>query len=313
MNEISETEYDETKESRDASETGGDSPASAGSSIEDEELTDAPDDADCEPDLETDTGDAEEAGADAKEASEDASETADEDSAEEEDIGDPDLDENVDADADETSDDTDEPSDDADETSDDTDEPSDDADETRNSSEGRGDSGEDRRDSDIPYADELDPESLRKMEDLKANLKEINPNFDPYDYESPYNSNCGSCAKNVDRMLDGKGLEPADARTLSISEMNEATGKQQVEMSPDEIADYLRSQGPDSHAVVGIDRADGPGHWFNAYTPDGEHVYCVDGQSGEITGWPPDYGNVTNWDVSVDTEGYSSQNYAKPV
>lgn len=59
--------------------------------------------------------------------------------------------------------------------------------------------------------------------------------------------------------------------------------------------------GPGANAIIGIDRADGPGHWFNAYF-DGEKVVAVEGQSGEVRGWPPDYGEVTNWDICVKKE-----------
>ena len=47
-----------------------------------------------------------------------------------------------------------------------------------------------------------------------------------------------------------------------------------------------------------MDRASGEGHWFNAYY-DGYQVYTIEGQGGEIRGWPPDYGNVVHWDVSI--------------
>ena len=60
--------------------------------------------------------------------------------------------------------------------------------------------------------------------------------------------------------------------------------------------------GAGSHAIIGIDRTQGPGHWFNTYCPDGKNVYAVDGQTGKISDWPPDYGNVTNWDMSIRKE-----------
>ena len=45
----------------------------------------------------------------------------------------------------------------------------------------------------------------------------------------------------------------------------------------------------------------GAGHWFNAWC-DGKKVYAIDGQTGTVSDWPPDYGNVTNWDMSVKEE-----------
>ena len=58
------------------------------------------------------------------------------------------------------------------------------------------------------------------------------------------------------------------------------------------------AQGDGAHAIIGIDRAEGPGHWFNAACIDGK-VVAIDGQSGEILDWPPDYGDVVNWEMSV--------------
>ena len=104
----------------------------------------------------------------------------------------------------------------------------------------------------------------------------------------------------VEKRLNGDNPDAvaSDKNIGTISGMNDATGMEQKPMTPDEIRDYLVAQGPGSHGVVGVDRSVGPGHWFNAYY-DGDQVYAIDGQSGEIRGWPPDYGNVSNWDFSV--------------
>lgn len=131
-------------------------------------------------------------------------------------------------------------------------------------------------------------------------IHEINPNFDPYDYTSPYCNNCGSCAYNLYRRLE-YGDTGAVASAVNIGyndEMEALTGMEQVPMSPSEIEARLLAQGDGAHAIIGIDRAEGPGHWFNAICRDGK-VYCVDGQSGTVTDWPPDYGNVVNWEMSV--------------
>jgi hypothetical protein len=143
---------------------------------------------------------------------------------------------------------------------------------------------------------------IPSLESTQEWLGEINPNFDPYDWDSPYNNNCGSCSFAVSQRLDGDTEIVATAANIgTIEEMNELTGMEQVAMNPDEIQEYLIAQGAGSHGIVGIDRAEGPGHWFNAYY-DGEKVVAIDGQSGEIRDWPPDYGNVTNWDLSVRKE-----------
>ena len=69
--------------------------------------------------------------------------------------------------------------------------------------------------------------------------------------------------------------------------------------TPERIAEDLRAAGPGAHAVVGIDRDDGTGHWFNAYF-DGTNVWYVDGESGMRGPWPPDnFPDAVAWDASI--------------
>jgi len=130
-------------------------------------------------------------------------------------------------------------------------------------------------------------------------VSDVNVNYDPFDINSPYNNNCGECAEFVYNKLEGKETTEVGTGTLTIEQMEEVTGVPQVEMTTDEIKQNLIDQGPGSHGVVGIDRVDMPGHWFNACY-DGNEVYMVDGQSGEYTPWPPtDLGNVSKMDFSA--------------
>ena len=136
---------------------------------------------------------------------------------------------------------------------------------------------------------------VQSIESIKNWIESVNPN--------PHNDprrtvNCGQCAAAVFRRLDGDDDAVAKLGTFSIEEMNQITGKTQTTMNPNQIRDYLESEGPGSHVVVGVDRSEGAGHWFNAYY-DGFQVYTIEGQTGEIHGWPPDYGDVVHWDVSV--------------
>ena len=151
--------------------------------------------------------------------------------------------------------------------------------------------------------DLLDTANISKTEQDLAEMpnwiSDINPNFDPYDIDSPYCNNCGSCAYAVYRRLEGDPSVTATADNIGYnSEMEALTGMEQISMSPDEIRDRLLAAGDGAHAIIGIDRADSCGHWFNAACINGE-VYTIDGQSGEISKWPPDYGNVVNWEMSI--------------
>ena len=131
-------------------------------------------------------------------------------------------------------------------------------------------------------------------------LGDINPNFDPFDPNSPYCNNCGSCAWSVYQRLEGMNSDAcASAQNIGYnSEMEALTGMKQVSMSPGDIEKALLAQGDGAHAIIGVDRSNGYGHWFNAACINGR-VVAIDGQSGEITDWPPDYGDVVNWEMSV--------------
>ena len=150
-----------------------------------------------------------------------------------------------------------------------------------------------------PYEEISDSNELNETNEVGDWIKEINPNFDPFDWESPYNNNCGSCAYAVYKRLEGDTDIVATEENIGYnSQMEALTGMEQVSMSPEEIANRLLEQGDGAHAIIGIDRAEGPGHWFNAACIDGK-VVAIDGQSGEISDWPPDYGDVVNWEMSI--------------
>lgn len=147
---------------------------------------------------------------------------------------------------------------------------------------------------------ESDGFTCPSVEEIKEWLSEINPGYseDPF---NPRSSNCGSCASAVFGRLSGR-TSIAGAHTLSIEEMAQATGREQRDATPAEIEESLRKSGPGSHAVIGVDRQFGPGHWFNAYY-DGRRVVAIDGQTNSILDWPPEYGSnscpVTHWDAGI--------------
>ena len=141
------------------------------------------------------------------------------------------------------------------------------------------------------------------IEDVSSWLNEINPNFDEFDVDSPYSNNCGSCAFAVYNRLEGTDTDIcATAENIPTNEaMEAATGLEMQSSTPADIEKMLLDQGDGAHAIIGVDRAEGPGHWFNAAVIDGK-VYAIDGQSGQLYDWPPDYGDVVHWDVSVKKE-----------
>lgn len=161
----------------------------------------------------------------------------------------------------------------------------------------------------VPAPDGLDhhapigPWLPPSVDDIRQWLPDINhgPGMDPFDPARAVN--CGQCALAVDQRLTG-ALPDASAGlgTLSIPEMEAATGLRQVPATPLEIEQYLINQGAGAHTVIGVDRAGAAGHWFNAYY-DGTKVYAVDGQTGDVVGWPPNMDfpghPVMQWDMGV--------------
>src|SRR5690606_4504905 len=71
------------------------------------------------------------------------------------------------------------------------------------------------------------------LEDIKSWLGEVNPGFtgDPTD---PRSNNCGSTSAAVYNRLNGNGTPVAGTDTLSVPEMEAATGRPQVTMTPDQ-------------------------------------------------------------------------------
>jgi len=163
-----------------------------------------------------------------------------------------------------------------------------------------GDSAMEEEPKDLPFEDTLTSDTdVSELDAVDEWISDINPNFDPFDTESEYSNNCGSCAYAVHQRLEGDKEITASADNIgTIEQMNAQTGMEQVSMAPEMIEQTLLEQGNGAHAIIGIDRAEGPGHWFNAANIDGK-VVTIDGQTGEITDWPPDYGDVVNWDMSM--------------
>lgn len=65
---------------------------------------------------------------------------------------------------------------------------------------------------------------------FSAVLEGVNPGFDG-DPSSPRSTNCGKCALAVFKRLNGDSSAIAGIGTISVSEMERATGRRQVPMS----------------------------------------------------------------------------------
>jgi hypothetical protein len=103
-------------------------------------------------------------------------------------------------------------------------------------------------------------------------------------------NNCGECARAVDSTWHGDPSLAAELVRRVGGErpavMREWAGRFPEPASMADIGQRLRDLGPGSSAVVGFDRKDGPGHWFNAVNHQGT-ILAVDGQSARVEKWPP--------------------------
>ena len=104
-------------------------------------------------------------------------------------------------------------------------------------------------------------------------------------------NNCGECARAVDTTWHGTPTTAAELVNRRVggerpAVMSEWAGRSPEQASMAEIGRRLLELGPGSSAVVGFDRADAPGHWFNAVNYEGT-VLAVDGQGARFQDWPP--------------------------
>ena len=90
-------------------------------------------------------------------------------------------------------------------------------------------------DDELPPLNE-DIAELNETPEVGEWIGEINPNFDPFDLESPYCNNCGSCAYAVYQRLEGDTDICASDKNIDYKDdMETLTGMEQVSMSPEDI------------------------------------------------------------------------------
>ena len=138
-------------------------------------------------------------------------------------------------------------------------------------------------------------------------IKTINPNYNSpfFPVRNPYRVNCGSCALAVEARLNGDTTAVAGATNVGTDAgMEQATGKKCQYMTVQEIERVIKERGAGSHFIVGINRHPTPsgkrqsGHWFNVFF-DGDKISTIEGQSGNIYGWPHDYGDISEWCILI--------------
>jgi Papain fold toxin 1, glutamine deamidase len=117
-------------------------------------------------------------------------------------------------------------------------------------------------------------------------------------------SNCGECARAADSTWHGAPAAAAELANRRVggerpAVMAEWAGRPPEPASMADIGRRLCELGPGSSAVVGFDRADAPGHWFNAVNHQGT-VLAVDAQAARFEKWPP-----SNDGLGFDEKGMS--------
>ncbi|WP_251152049.1 tetratricopeptide repeat protein [Cellulosimicrobium sp. Marseille-Q4280] len=111
--------------------------------------------------------------------------------------------------------------------------------------------------------------------------------------ERPINHAASAVASMVG-FLNGGETRTATPTGPSEAELADLMGGAFEQTTPDEIAERLRGRGKGAFAVVGVDRAHGPGHWYVAMF-DGEHVHAFDSIANARTEWPPPAADAVRW------------------
>jgi hypothetical protein len=150
-----------------------------------------------------------------------------------------------------------------------------------------------RTDDPLPRIDRPGEHPSRWIADIyPARERRVRPN------------NCGECARAVDNTWHGDPTAASELANLKLggerpAVMREWAGQAPEPASMSEVERRLRELGPGSSAVVGFDRDNAPGHWFNAVNHEGT-VLAVDGQGGRFEEWPP-----SNDGLGFDESGMS--------
>ncbi|WP_454042002.1 tetratricopeptide repeat protein [Cellulosimicrobium sp. Marseille-Q8652] len=111
--------------------------------------------------------------------------------------------------------------------------------------------------------------------------------------ERPVNHAASAVASMVG-FLQGGQTRVATPTGPSEAELADLMGGAFEQTTPDEIAERLRGRGKGAFAVVGVDRAHGPGHWYVAMF-DGEQVHAFDSIANARTEWPPPAADAVRW------------------
>ncbi|HEY1135009.1 MAG TPA: tetratricopeptide repeat protein [Nocardioides sp.] len=93
-----------------------------------------------------------------------------------------------------------------------------------------------------------------------------------------------------------RGEQPTTATPVgpSQADLEALVGSPLRATTSDEIAERLRSRGDGAWLLVGIDRAEGPGHWVLALLRDGE-VSALDPIANTRRAWPPPNADAVRW------------------
>lgn len=96
-------------------------------------------------------------------------------------------------------------------------------------------------------------------------------------------------------VLRGEAVRYATPTGPTQAELEELAGAPLVETSADVIAERLIAAGSDTFALVGVDRAVGPGHWYVAWHVGDGQVTALDPIANTRRSWPPEYADASAW------------------
>ncbi|WP_405094491.1 tetratricopeptide repeat protein [Micromonospora sp. NBC_01412] len=106
-------------------------------------------------------------------------------------------------------------------------------------------------------------------------------------------NHAASAVSSTIDMLCGGELTPAQRTGPNQAELEAKIGRPLQQTTAEEIAERLTTQG--EYRLVGVDRAQGPGHWYIAINMGEQGIQALDPIANTKHAWPPPNADAIRW------------------
>ncbi|WP_052337198.1 tetratricopeptide repeat protein [Nocardioides alkalitolerans] len=107
-------------------------------------------------------------------------------------------------------------------------------------------------------------------------------------------NHAASAVASMIGVLRGSPVAPATPTGPSEAQLATLVGRPLQQTTPEEIAARVAAGGDGTYLLVGVDRAQGPGHWYVALAAEGG-VVALDPIANARLAWPPPAADAARW------------------